>query len=465
MTIWLPELAHRPGPKYRAIADALAEDVRSGRMRPGTRLPTHRDLAWRLGLTVGTVTRAYAEAERRGLIAGEVGRGTYVRGAAPADVGISYSPADASSQPTLIDLSLNFPVIPGHEAELAAALGRLAGRGDLAALLPYHPHAGRPPDRAAGARWIGRSGLAVEPDDVAVTAGGQHGIVACLAAVAASGDTVLVESLTYPGVKAAAALLGLKLVGVAIDEEGVVPEALAAALRTTNAKALYCMPTLHNPTAIVMPERRRRAVAELASSHGIPVVEDDCYGFLTPDAPPPIAALGICEGLFLTSLSKSIAAGQRIGYVAARPARLERVTQAIRATSWMASPIAAAIASDWIGDGTAERMVRERRTEAAARQRMVEAALPGGRAPGGAVSYHAWLTLPDRWRADEFVAEARRRGVAVTPPTAFAVTRQAAPDAVRICYGAAAGRDELARGLEILAGLIAEHPAMAASIV
>ena len=145
--------------------------------------------------------------------------------------------------------------------------------------------------------------------------------------------------------------------------------------------------------------------------------------------------------------------------------RLERVTQAIRATAWMASPIAAAIASDWIGDGTADRMVRERRAEAAARQRMVDAALPGGRAPGGAVSYHAWLKLPDRWRADEFVAEARRRAVAVTPPTAFAVTRQTAPDAVRICYGAAAGREELARGLEILAGLIEEHPAMAASIV
>ncbi|WP_374449499.1 PLP-dependent aminotransferase family protein [Stella sp.] len=465
MTIWLPHLADRPGPKYRAIADALAEDIRRGAMRPGTRLPTHRDLAWRLGLTVGTVTRAYAEAERRGLIAGEVGRGTYVRGAAPADVAISYSAADVATQPALIDLSLNFPVIPGHEADLAAALRHLAGRGDLAALLPYHPHAGRAADRAAGAAWIGRSGLPVRLEEVAVTAGGQHGIVACLAAVAASGDTVLVENLTYPGVKAAAALLGLKLVGVAIDEQGLVPDALAAALRATGAKAVYCMPTLHNPTAVVMPAARRQAVAEVAARHQVPIIEDDCYGFLVPDAPPAIAALGIAEGLFLTSLSKSIAAGQRIGYVTARPGRLERVTQAIRATSWMASPIAAAIATGWIGDGTAERMVRERRAEAAARQAMVEAALPGARAPGGAVSYHAWLRLPDGWRADEFVAEARRRGVAVTPPTAFAVSRQAAPDAVRICYGAAAGREELARGLEILDGLLAENPALADSVV
>src|SRR5690606_38605781 len=179
-----------------------------------------------------------------------------------------------------------------------------------------------------------------------------------------------------------------------------------AALRATGAKALYAMPTLHNPTAAVMPAARRQAVAEVAARFGIPVIEDDCYGFLAPDAPPPVAALGICEGLFLTSLSKSIAAGQRIGYVAARPGRLERVTQAIRATSWMASPVAAAIATDWVGDGTAERMVRERRAEAAARQEMVEQALPGARSPDGAVSYHAWLRLPEGWRAEDFVAEA-----------------------------------------------------------
>ncbi len=465
MTIWLPHVADRPGPRYRAIADALAEDIRRGAVRPGTRLPTHRELAWKLGLTVGTVTRAYAEAERRGLIAGEVGRGTYVRGAAPADIAISYSAAEPSAQAGFIDLSLNFPVIPGHEAELATALRRLAARDDLGELLPYQPHGGRLPDRVAGAAWIARSALPVPAEEVAVTAGGQHAIVVCLAAVAASGDTVLVENLTYPGVKAAAALLGLKLVGVAIDQHGVVPDQLAAACRATGAKALYCMPTLHNPTAAVMPADRRHAVATIAAEHGIPVIEDDCYGFLVPDAPPPIMALGIAEGLFMTSLSKSIAAGQRIGYVAARPGRLERVTQAIRATSWMASPLAAAIATDWIGDGTAQRMVRERRAEAAARQAMVEAALPAARAPGGAVSYHAWLGLPEGWRAEDFVAAARRRGVAVTPPSAFAVTRQAAPDAVRICYGAAAGREELARGLSILTGLLAEQPYLAASVI
>ncbi|MGE0718279.1 MAG: PLP-dependent aminotransferase family protein [Alphaproteobacteria bacterium] len=454
-------MADRPGPRYRAIADALADDIRQGRVQPGTRLPTHRDLAWKLGLTVGTVTRAYAEAERRGLIAGEVGRGTYVRGAAPADIAISYPVAE----PPLIDLSLNFAIIPGHEQDLAQALRRVAARPDLASLLPYQPHAGRTADRAAGARWIARSGLDLPAEQIAVTAGGQHGILVALAAVAASGDTVLVENLTYPGVKAAAAMLGIRLVGVPLDEQGLVPDALAATWRATGAKALYCMPTLHNPTGAVMPLARRREVARIAAGQGMPIVEDDCYGFLVPDAPPPIMALGIGEGLFITTMSKCTAAGQRIGYLAAQPRRLERVAQAIRAVSWMASPIAAAIATDWIEDGTADRMVADRRAEAAARQEMVASALPDAHIRPDVVSYHAWLPLPESWTADELVGEARRRGVAVTPPSAFAVTRHAAPDAVRVCYGAAAGRDELARGLAVIAGLLAERPAAAGSVV
>ncbi|MGE0724283.1 MAG: PLP-dependent aminotransferase family protein [Alphaproteobacteria bacterium] len=454
-------MADRPGPRYRAIADALADDIRLGRVAPGTRLPTHRDLAWKLGLTVGTITRAYAEAERRGLIAGEVGRGTYVRGAAPADVAISY----AQIETPLIDLSLNFPTIAGHEHMLAQALRRLAERNDLAELLPYQPHGGRPGDREAGARWIGRSGLEVAPDRVAVTAGGQHGIVAAFTACAASGDSILVESLTYPGAKAAAQMLGLKLIGVPLDDHGLQPDAFAALARTSGAKALYCMPTLHNPTAAVMPPDRRRAVAEIAARHGIAVIEDDCYGFLVPDAPPPIMALGIAEGVFITSLSKSMAAGQRIGYLTATGTRFERTLQGIRATMWMANPIAAVIASDWIRDGTADRLVEERRAEAAARQAMVLDALPDARGPAGATSYHVWLRLPEPWRAHELVAEARRRGVAVTPPSAFAVTRHAAPDAIRICYGAAANRDELAKGLSILTGLIAEGPEAAGAFV
>ena len=110
MTNWTPDLSGRNGPRYRAIADALAEDVRGGRLAAGTRLPTHRDLAWRLKMTIGTVSRAYAEAERRGLVAGEVGRGTYVRrlaGIAPIMPG--DTPGESLRQAQLVLLRRGVP--------------------------------------------------------------------------------------------------------------------------------------------------------------------------------------------------------------------------------------------------------------------------------------------------------------------------------------------------------------------
>jgi len=461
MTSWTPQLDHRPGPRYRAIAESLAADIAAGRLAAGARLPTHRELAWRLGLTVGTVTRAYAEAERRGLIAGEVGRGTYVRGAAPADLGLTL----AAPEPAIIDLSVNFPIAAGHHAMLARGLRALADRDDLLDHLPYHPHAGRPADRAAGAAWLTRAGLDVPPEEVVVTAGGQHAILAALAAVAASGDTVLVEDLTYPGVKAAASLLGIRLVAVAMDGHGVVPAAVAQLCRGVAAKALYCMPTLHNPTNVTMPEERRRAVAETAVAHGLAIIEDDAYGFLVAQPPAPIAALGLADTVYLTTLSKCLAAGYRVGYVQARGQRLERVVQAVRATAWMASPLTASLASTWISDGTMERLARERRSEAAVRHAMVAEAFAGQRMETHPTSYHAWLHLPEPWQAGPFVAEARRRGVAVTPPATFVVSRQSAPEAVRVCYGAASNRDDLTRGLRILADLLGEGPDAAAPAV
>src|SRR5437762_14239985 len=162
MTIWRPDLRRRSGPRYAAIAEALAEDAAEGRLRPGVRLPTHRDLAGTLGVTVGTVTRAYAEAARRGLVSGEVGRGTFVR--AVAGPALSAPPPDGRA---LIDLSANLPPA-GAEGVEAATLSRtlaaLARRRDLARLLAYPPEGGLPSHRAAGAEWVGRAGLAVEAE-------------------------------------------------------------------------------------------------------------------------------------------------------------------------------------------------------------------------------------------------------------------------------------------------------------
>jgi DNA-binding transcriptional MocR family regulator len=453
MTSWLPALERFPGPRYLAIAEALALDVREGRLAVGAKLPTHRDLAWKLRVTVGTVTRAYAEAERRGLIAGEVGRGTFVR---PAGAPGTIPVRTGTEPPGFVDLSINTPVGGSEPARFAAALAELSRDGRLQDLLLYVPNAGRPSDREAGALWVGRAGLPSAAERIVVTGGGQHGLAAVLAALTQSGDTIAVECLTYPGIKALANLLNLRLVPVAIDAEGILPDAFDAACRAAPVKALYALPTLHNPTNAILSPERRQAVAEVARRHGVAIVEDDVYGFLIEDPLPPLAGFAPELGYYVTSTSKSFAPGLRVGYVHAPEDRVERLAAAMRATTYMATPLMAEIASRWIRDGVAEALVDEKRRGAARRQRMLREVLGGDGLRTHPGSFHAWLTLPEEWRAEDFAVAARRRGVGVTPAAAFAVGRTPPPNAIRITLGAPVEDDRLRRALAVLRDLATE---------
>jgi len=463
MTMWGPELKGRAGPRYLAIAEALADDVASGRLKSGSRLPTHRDLADRLRVTVGTVSRAYAEAAHRGLVSGEVGRGTFVR--TPS---YEYGPPTAEASHGLIDLSLNHPPTTLDEQRgglLAKALASLSRRADLARLLGYPPEGGALEHRAAGAAWIARAGLKAAPENVLVSSGSQHGMTAVFAALLRPGDLVLTEALTYAGMKALAGLLHLRLQGLPLDEHGLRPDALLAALRGGAAKALYCVPTIQNPTTAVMPEGRRKEIAAIARSHGVTIVEDDVHGRLHEDPPPPIAAFAPELTCYLTGTAKSIAPGLRIGFMLAPKALVPRIAAGIRATTWMAAPLMAEIASQWITDGTAEQIVKRKRQEAAARQRLAAAVFGRFHFQSHPAAYHLWLHLPEPWRSETFAEEARRRGVAVTPAQAFLVGRIATPHAVRLCLGAPADREQLEKGLRILAGILDSAPDSGPAVV
>jgi len=458
MTIWAPDIRQRKGPRYLAIAEALADDAGAGRLRPGTRLPTHRDLADRLGLTVGTVTRAYAEAARRHLVSGEVGRGTFVRG--PAARFAAPKSADRA-EPGLVDLSANHPPTgpgDGEAVALARTLASLSRRKGLALLLDYPPPGGAREHRAAGAEWVRRSGLEAGADRVLVSSGNQHGMTAVFAALLGPGDLVLTEALAYPGMKNLAGLLSLRLQGVALDEEGMRPDALAAACRARPPKAIYCVPTLQNPTASVMSEERRREIAAIAREHGVLIVEDDVHGRLLERAPRPLSAFAPERAVYLTGTSKVLAPGLRVGFIAAPEDMVGRIAAAIRGTTWMAAPLMAEIAATWIADGTAEAILKRKRKEAVARQRLAAKVIGRLLAGSHRSAYHLWLSLPRPWRSEAFAEVARRRGVAVTPASAFATGRAGVPDAVRVCLGAARDHGELERGLRALAELLATSP-------
>jgi DNA-binding transcriptional MocR family regulator len=461
VTIWKPALEAGDAHRYVAIADAIARDVKSGRLAAGTRLPTHRDLADALGVTVGTITRAYGEAARRGLVAGEVGRGTFIRGAREE---ITF-PIPAERDSAELDLSLNFPVSDVHTRAVSEALSAAAKRSDLASIFDYHAHVGTARHRAAGAAWIGRSGLPARDEDVLVCGGAQHGMAVLFAAITRPGDVVLTEELTYPGMKAVASLLHLRLQGIGMDDSGLRPDLFQSACRTASPRALYCMPTIQNPTTTLMPESRRKEIASIAREHGVTIVEDDIYGFLAPRPPKPLASFAPEISYYLTSASKSILPGLRIGYLLAPRGMADRLATPLWTLGFMAVPLMAEITARWIADGTAERFVKWRRQEAVARQKIVSRIFRQLDYSAHPSAYHLWLRLPEPWRGGELVAQAKRHGVAITPSSAFVVGRGAEPHAVRISLGGPKDHATLERALSIVRDILDGAPEPGPTIV
>jgi DNA-binding transcriptional MocR family regulator len=483
---WRPDVSGRGGARYRAIADALGDDVQAGRLAPGTRLPTHRALAEALGVTVGTITRAYTEAERRGLVDATVGRGTFVRGAS-AEIGANadeqseaicfpaLSPASrpeaagvnvafGTSQPRLdpsagpdIDLSANYPVGTYHADALMPAMAAIRDSDRLNRVAGYQAAVGHPDHRAAGAAWVNRFGLDADGHDIVVTNGCQGGLSVTLGGLTSPGETILVETLAWPGIHAVAQQRGLRVVSLPMDDEGIEPDALREAARRHQTRAAVCMPTLQNPTNRSMSEARRRAVLDAAADAGVTMVEDDIYGFL-PDAPArPLAALAPDNAVYATSLSKSVAPGLRVGYVKAPRHLVPRIAAAQRAASVMAGPLAAEIAMHAIQDGHAARAAEQQRREAVARQQLAQQCLPEATLLTHPASFHAWIVLPEGCSSAAFVRAAWANGIGVTPGDAFTADGRD-PRGVRICLCAVADTEQLETALRRLADLLAEQP-------
>ena len=452
---WLPSLGDRTGPKYLRIVDALAEDIYAGRLGVGARLPTHRDLAWRLGVTVGTVSRAYAEAERRGLLVGEVGRGSYVRAGARSAANLEMP---APSEPPLIELGVNRPPSGLADAAFAAGLTRLGQSPNLGALLNYETYGGRWAQRLAAARWITGRGLAAPPDRVVLTCGAEHAIAAALSAFCDPGGEILVEALTWPGTRALASLLRLNLRPLPMDDLGIVPEALDIACRTGAARLLYTMPTLHNPTGATQPPDRRASIAEIARRHELTILEDDVYGFLACDEVPPLAAFAPERTIFVTSTSKSISPALRVGVAALPEDRVARFGAAARAMNWMPPTLMAELFARWVDDGTADGLAGRTRQEMARRQAVALRRLDGLAVRMAPHAFHLWLALPEPWRVPEFVSAARGRGLSLTPTDLFVAGRAPTPHAVRVSLSAPADCTMLERGLAELVALLHKRP-------
>ncbi|MBP6563274.1 MAG: PLP-dependent aminotransferase family protein, partial [Neisseriaceae bacterium] len=341
-------------PLYRRIAEAVSTALSCRRILPHTKLPPMRLLADELKVTVGTVKRAYDELEKRGLLKCTVGDGCYTQSPqARQATDFLNAPADDAAQGT-IDLAHNAHILDQQALTLfASALQDLAQNPRrMAEVHQYSPDVGLLRHREMATQWLKLSQVTTTADQVLITNGAQHGLFCALSALCRSGDGIAAEHLSYPGLTMAARTLGLRLHGLAMDEQGLMPEALLALIAKSKPRLLYLSPTIHNPTTLTMPAARRQALADICRQHGIGIVQDEALGVLSDSDLPSFTTLLPEATVLLSCLSKAISPGLRIGYVAAPLPWVPLLAASLRASCWMASPLSIDIASQWLADGT-----------------------------------------------------------------------------------------------------------------
>jgi DNA-binding transcriptional MocR family regulator len=429
--------------RYKDVVDALAADIRAGKIPPGTRLPTHRDLAAREGLALVTATRVYAELAAMGLVSGEAGRGTFVR---ETSLGPRHAIDQRAFADDVVDLNFNYPSLPGQADLLRNALRGLASSGDLEALLRYQFHGGRPHERASVALHLEERGLTVPADQVLIVSGAQQGLAVGVLAMLRPGDVMAVDALTYPGFKVLAQALRLELVPIPPATDGPDLDALSQLCVTRRVRAVYTMPTLHNPLGWVTTGRHRQQLVAIAREHELLIIEDAAYAYLVEQPPPPLAALAPDSTLYVSGLSKNVACGLRFGFVVAPKQFIGALERAIHATTWHTPGLMTAIATGWLNDGTVARLETEKRADARRRQAVARDVLDGLELIGHPSSYFLWLPLPGEARADRVAAALMRETVSVSTAEPFATTKSP-PHAIRLALGSVS-LDVLAQSLE-----------------
>ena len=447
--------------KYLAIVEALEADLRAGRVRPGDRLPPQRAIAEALDVDLTTVTRAFNEARRRGLVDAKAGRGSFVREGLGAGRELGQGGA------ALVDLGRNNPPQPAA-ADLQKAISKgiadlLAQRGGMFHL-HYQESTGSEADRSAAAGWLEARLGRVSPRRIIVAGGAQSALFAICDSELRPGDAVAVGVMTFPGLKAVAAQKELRLVPLATDAGGILPDAFEEACRNEAPRALYVVPSIDNPTTATLSEERRRKLVDIARRHDVIIIEDDPYAPLRSEVIPALVDLAGDITWHIATLSKCATPALRVAYVVAPAnAHVLRLAGVLRATTLMAPPLMTALASRWIADGVLDSIAAAIRAENIERQKLAASILGDASFAADPQGHHLWLSMPSHWRASEFAAHAESWGVSIVPGASFSVAAEAA-EAVRLSLGAAPDRAALKEGLSLIAGLIAQ-PALTARAV
>ena len=439
---WLPELRDSGQPKYIDLATSIGEDISSGRLQPGDRLPPQRKVAKAMGLDISLIARAYSEAIRRGYVESHVGRGTFVL--EPAADQRGPDPRRTLEE----DPRMNMP----PEIEDPALIKRMQSgfenvASNIVSLLRYQSATGGSKDREISLDWMQSKGHLVSADNLTVTPGAHAAIHAALTVIANPGSVVLCEPVTYPGIRAIASRLLLRLVPLEEDGKGITPSSLEKAATEHPDAVLYLNPTLRNPTTHTIPADRRAEIAVVLRSKSIPLIEDDAYGLIAKDVPRPISDQVPELAWHILGVSKAFGAGLRLAYAKAPDReKLSDFVQIIRTISVMTSPLNLALLSTWIEEGTADAILAEISNSARRRQDIASGVLNEFDFEAKDEAFNIWLKAPDGLSRAEILTRVAGGPLAIVPSDMFTVTGSP-EERLRVCLGGPLSENALEQGL------------------
>ncbi|MBU8915885.1 PLP-dependent aminotransferase family protein [Bacillus sp. FJAT-29953] len=448
---WKPDKKQLVTPLYQSIASLLEYDILNGYLAPNTKLPPQRELADYLDVNLSTVTRAFKICEVKGLIYAVTGRGTFVT----PNIKNAIFMADSDENKNVIEMGIIKP-LDHTNSFVAQAIKSIAAKDYLENLLDYRHPLGMPYHRMAAKKWMQRFNMDVSIENIAITSGGQNSFSLILMALFHPGDKIAVDIYTYPNFMELAKMLKIQLIPIEGDELGINPERLDAVCKTNSLQGIYLSPSCNNPTAVTMNMNRRKEIAEVINKHGLILIEDDVYSFLSPDGYFPISHFVPEKFVYILSIAKSLSSGIRVAFVAYANQFTEKITYGIFNLNVKTSALNAEIVTELINTGAAEQIVKKKRKISQERNQIYQKYFQINHQYENPISYFRWIPLHKEWQLNQFEHFALTRGIHVYHSHRFLVKKEESPQFIRISLTSPKDSDELEKGLCILKRFLLE---------
>ncbi|MFJ7971678.1 PLP-dependent aminotransferase family protein [Psychrobacillus sp. NPDC096389] len=446
---WKPSIDRTKKPIYQVLANQLEQDILNGVLLPGTKLPPQRELADYLDLNLSTISKAFKECVLKGLLSTSVGSGTFVSYDALSN---AYLLEEAKPK-NLIEMGATLPDNASYEP-LVLQLKSMLQETDYEKWFGYGRAGESLWQKDAAIKLIRRGGFETTVDHILFANGGQNAMAATLASLCQPGDRIGVDHHTYPGLKTAASMLSVKIVPIKSENEEMSAAAFEYACKNENIKGIYLIPDYHNPTACRMSVKNRKEIAAIAKKYNQFIIEDATYHLHDKEPFPAIASFAPERVIHIASLSKSIAPGLRLAYVATPIQFKELISKALYNLNISVSPLLAELAARTIVSNEFEVLIENHREETIRRNQVFNRFLADYTSLGNEAGIFRWLRLPGNITGAEFEKLAAENGVQVYAAERFVVGNSCPERAVRIAVCAPETMEELEQGLSIIKRLL-----------